>query len=81
MRRQPWVHFHRLTPEKHDWLVVRILTRLSAAANLGLGTLAEGDMPDPIAPAAECQFGRVCQLVVAAILQVIRDEKEPTALL
>ncbi|WP_156295730.1 hypothetical protein [Methylobacterium aquaticum] len=38
-------------------------------------------MPNRIAPAAEYQFGRVCQLVVAATLQVIRDEKEPTALL
>lgn len=80
-RRSRWVHLHGLTPEKHDWMVVRILTKLSAAADLGLGSLAEGDMPARIAHAAEYQFGRVCQLVVAAIHQAIRDEKEPTELL
>lgn len=81
VRRSRWVHFQDIDIDRHRPLVVRVLSKLSEAGGLGLGTLSEGDLPERIAHAAQYRFGRVCQLVSAAIHQALRDEKEPTELL
>ncbi|WP_437871004.1 ATP-binding protein [Methylorubrum extorquens] len=80
-RRGNWVHFPDLKMPDEESLVVRILTKMSKAAGLGLGKMSETDMPKRIAHASNYRYARVCQLVRAAIHQALRAKDEPQELL
>lgn len=80
-RRSRWVHFPDVDIHTQRELVTDILNKLSEAAGLGLGSMPETDMPERIARAANYRYGRICQLVVAAIHQALRAKKPQTELL
>ncbi|WP_187278429.1 ATP-binding protein [Methylobacterium sp. WL64] len=80
-RRSRWVHFPDVNIDTQRELVTNILVKLSEAAGLGLGAMTETDMPERIAHAANNRYGRICQLVAAAIHQALRAKKTQTELL
>ncbi|MCP1548438.1 MULTISPECIES: ATP-binding protein [Methylorubrum] len=49
-RRARWVHFPDLTMPEEEGLVIRILKKLSEASGLGIGSMADTDMPCGVSP-------------------------------
>lgn len=72
VERRNWiVEFPDLQMESERLLVVKILNTMAKAVDMGVGTMAETDMPDRMAHVARYRFARICQIVTAAIQQAL----------
>lgn len=57
-------------------LIEKIATSMSEGANLELGGILESDLPERIAHAARYRYGRIAQVMLAAIEQaLLRDDR------
>lgn len=62
-----------LLPEERP-LILRIIRQLCGPVNLDCTALVESDMPERIAHSARDRFGRVTQVVTAAIHEALKDD-------
>lgn len=78
-RRGAYIEFPPISIPDELPLVVRILKKLVAAAELSPPDISGSDLPERIAHAARYQYGRVAQVIVAAIgIALDRDASELT---
>lgn len=79
-RRGFWVDFPDVDMATERKLVVRILRKLSEAAGLDIGSMADTDMPERMAHAGRYRYARICQGVAAAIHAALGADPDATKL-
>ncbi|CAO4164100.1 ATP-binding protein [Methylorubrum populi] len=79
-RRNCIVEFSDLRLPDERRLVVRILKTMTEAIGMGIGNMADTDLPERVAHAGRRQYGRVCQYVSAAIRHALYVDPDASEL-
>lgn len=74
-RRGEFLHLPDVDPEVDRRLIVKVLNEMAGAASLASGHLAESDVPERLAHAVRCRYGRICQVTFLAIQEALHDDK------
>jgi len=75
-RRQFVFDLPRVDVEEERVLIERIIERMCEVAKVGVGEVIDSDIPDRIAHAARYQYGRISQVVFAALHAALNEKLE-----